>query len=106
MVVKERVGRNRYIAFRIEGGEDLQAGEVKAALTEASWHEPKEARPWLVRFRTGAGIVRVSHLHKDTALRLLRSLQRIAARRVTVRTLGTTGTVRRAIRKYLEPPDP
>ncbi|MFQ6012331.1 MAG: Rpp14/Pop5 family protein [Thermoplasmata archaeon] len=74
------------------------------ALREVSRHLPKEARPWLVRFRGGTGVVRVSHLHKETALRLLRSLQTVGSRKVNVRTLGTSGTVRKAIRKYLEPP--
>ncbi len=100
--MKDRVGRKRYIAFRIEGGKDLQTGEVTRALREASHHLPKEARPWLVHLRSGVGIVGVSHLHKDTAIPLLQSIKAVGDRDVKVHTLGTSGTIRQAIRKYLE----
>ncbi|MFQ5907472.1 MAG: Rpp14/Pop5 family protein [Thermoplasmata archaeon] len=76
------------------------------ALSEAFQHLPEEAQPWLVRFQGGAGIVRVSHRQKETALGILRALRRIGGQAVTVHTLGTSGTVRAAIRKYLEPSAP
>ncbi|MFQ5920004.1 MAG: Rpp14/Pop5 family protein [Thermoplasmata archaeon] len=104
--MKDRVGRNRYIAFQIDGGADLQSGEVNRALREAFDPHPKEARPWLVHLRDGRGVVRVSHLYKDTAISLLRSLKIADDQGVRVRTLGTSGTIRGAVRKYLEPSDP
>lgn len=100
-VVKDRVGRFRYIAFRIDGGKDLQTGEVIRALSEASQNHPQEARPRLIHFRDGEGIVRVSHLHRDAAVPLLRSLRTVGEREVRVFTLGTSGTIRKAIGKYL-----
>ncbi len=100
-VVKDRVGRFRYIAFRIDGGRDLQTGEVIRALSEASQNHPREARPRLVHLRSGEGVVRVSHLHRDAAVPLLRSLRTVGEREVRVLTLGTSGTIRKAIQKYL-----
>jgi RNase P/RNase MRP subunit POP5 len=100
--VKDRVGRNRYIAFRVEGGKDIQTGEVIRALREASHHLPEEARPWLVHLRNELGVVRVSHLHKDTAIPLLQAIKTVGDRDVKLHTLGTSGTIRQAIRKYLE----
>ena len=101
MVVKDRVGRFRYIAFRIDGGKDLQTGEVIRALSEASQNHPREARPRLVHLRDGEGVVRVSHLHRDAAIPLLQSLRTVGEREVRVLTVGTSGTIRKAIQKYL-----
>lgn len=103
-VVKDRIGRNRYVAFRVEGGGNVQVGEVTQALRDVSRSLPEEARPGLVRFQDGLGLVRVSHRHKEDTIRLLRSLRTIGERAVRVRTLGTTGTIRKAIRAYFGPP--
>lgn len=107
-VVKDRVGRNRYVAFRVEGGAALSRDQVIEALREAAHGLPEDARPWLIRWRGGEGVVRCGHRHKETVLDLLRSLRRIGGREVRVETLGTSGTVRKAVRKYLGqgPPSP
>lgn len=73
------------------------------ALREASRALPGQARPRLVRFHRGGGIARVSHLHKEDMIRVLRSIRTIKSRRVVVDTLGTSGTIRKAIRKFLAP---
>lgn len=101
MVVRDRVGRRRYVAFRVEGGADLALDEVVQALREASQHLPEEARPWVVRFQDGQGIVRCDHRYTREARELLQGLLRIGDREVGVRTLGTSGTIRKTVRKYL-----
>ena len=100
-VVKDRVGRYRYVAFRVQGGAGLSRAQVVQALQEASQGLPEDARPWLIRWEEGAGVVRCGHRHKEAALDLLRSLGRVGGREVRVETLGTSGTVRKAVRKYL-----
>lgn len=74
-----------------------------AALHEASIRLPKEDRPWLIHFREGKGIVRCSHVAKEEVIEALRSISSIGSREVTLRTLGTSGTVRGAMEKYIEP---
>jgi RNase P/RNase MRP subunit POP5 len=101
-VVKDRVGRHRYVVFRVEGGEDLEMGDVIGGLREAFASYPQEARPWLVLWRGGKGVVRCAHVRKDDVIHVLRSIRRIGGREVRVETLGTSGTVRKAVRKYIQ----
>jgi RNase P/RNase MRP subunit POP5 len=100
-VVKDKVGRNRYIAFQVEGGDDLEMGDMIRALREAFSSFPQDTRPWLVLFQQGQGVVKCSHLHKDDVIRVLQSIRRVGEREVRIRTLGTSGTVRKTVRKYL-----
>ncbi|MFQ5837208.1 MAG: Rpp14/Pop5 family protein [Thermoplasmata archaeon] len=101
--MKDRVGRHRYVVFQVEGGENLETGEMIQALQEASTSLAQDARPWLVLFRRGQGIVRCSHIHKEEVIQLLQSIREAGGREVRIRTLGTSGTVRRAMKKYMAP---
>ena len=92
-----RPPRYRYVAFRVDGPRAFSYEEVLAALRA----EP--GRPWLVGFRDPLGLARCTNLSKDLAIRALRGITAIAGESVTVTTLGTSGTIRRATAKYLRP---
>lgn len=101
-MVKDRVGRPRYVVFLVEGAA-VEKASVIQALREASRPLPEEARPWLVSLEEGVGVVRCRHTAKEDVIRLLRGVRRVGGREVRVRTLGTSGTLRRARAKYVEP---
>lgn len=58
-------------------------------------------RLWLVEFENPVGLVRTTHLEKDDAIRALTAIGTVAGERVRVTTIGTSGTIRAATRKYL-----
>lgn len=87
--------RYRYIAFRVDGPRAFRRDEVLAALRSA----PQRLR--LVEFRGVLGLVRTTHLEKDGAIRALVAIDIMAGERVAVTTMGTSGTIRAATRKYL-----
>ncbi len=73
------------------------------SLREASPTLVEESRPWLVSFQRGVGIVKCAHRDKQEVIKLLKTIRRVGSREVHVRTLGTSGTVRKAMGKYVGP---
>jgi ribonuclease P/MRP protein subunit POP5 len=104
VVVKDRVGRSRYIAFKITSEDTVGTGDLIATFKRAAdkYEDGERIRPWLIMFEKGKGIVRCSHTSKDECINLLRAIKGVGGNKVTIVTLGTSGTVRGARRKYLE----
>lgn len=86
MAVKDRVGRTRYVAFRIEGG-PLSRAAVGGALPEGAK---------LTRFDGTHGIARTPHVGRDALVAHLRGLAAVGGRPVQVVPLVTSGTLRKA----------
>lgn len=86
VTVKDRVGRVRYVAFRVDGG-PLRRDAMSGAL-------PPSAK--LTRFDGTHGILRTGHTQRDELLSFLRGLSRIGGREVRVEPLTTSGTIRKA----------
>jgi RNase P/RNase MRP subunit POP5 len=86
--------RYRYIAFRLEGPRVFRRDEVLEALRSSS------PRLWLVAFEGTSGLVRTTNLEKDAAIRFLNRMDRVSGEVVRLTTLGTSGTIRAATRKY------
>lgn len=86
VTVRDKVGRTRYVAFRLRGG-SVRRDELGAALP-----------PWarLTRFDGTHGLVRCLHTQRDELVAHLTGLRRVGARDVEVETLATSGTLRRA----------
>ena len=106
MVVKDRVGRNRYVAFRIGGAQRPSAAGFAEVLRAASALALPEDRPRLVFLEGDRGLVRCRHTAKAATIARLQALNREVEGAFRVETLGTSGTIRRARRKYLEAPGP
>ena len=87
--------RYRYIAFRVDGPRPFLRDEVLEALRAAP------DRLWLVEFDDPLGLARTTHLEKDAAIRTLTAIGTVGGERVRVTTMGTSGTIRAATRKYL-----
>jgi RNase P/RNase MRP subunit POP5 len=62
-------------------------------------------RLWLVDFEGTSGLVRTTNLEKDAAIHALNGIEVMAGEAVHVTTVGTSGTIRAATRKYLTPRD-
>ncbi|HEV8595778.1 MAG TPA: hypothetical protein VGR51_09640 [Thermoplasmata archaeon] len=97
MVVRDKVGRNRYIAFVVTP--PVEKSRLVAALKAG----PGSDRPWLVEYDGGRGLVRCPHTAKDATIAFLNEL-RVGASRL--RTTGTSGTIRTAREKFLAPRRP
>jgi ribonuclease P/MRP protein subunit POP5 len=104
VVVKDRVGRSRYVAFEISSDDVVSTGDLISSFRKAAdkYDDAERIRPWLIMFEKGKGIVRCSHTSKDEVINLLKSVKGVGGKKVKIRTLGTSGTVRGARRKYLE----
>jgi len=92
MVVRDKVGRNRYVAFVVTPPVD------KARLAWALRSATTLGRPWLVEYDGGRGLVGCAHIEKDATISFLNELHIGDAR---VRTTGTSGTIRSAREKFL-----
>ena len=60
--------------------------------------------PWVIFIKNNFGLIRCHHLDKDKTLELLLSIKHIGGvnNHVKIETLGTTGTIRSARKKYLD----
>jgi len=60
--------------------------------------------PWVIGLKNNFGIIRCHHLDKEITIRLLQSIKYLGKikSRVKIETLGTTGTIRSARKKYLD----
>lgn len=92
VVVRDKVGRNRYIAFVVTP--PVEKARLVAALKVA----PGPDRPWLVEYDGGRGLVRCAHTAKDATIVFLNELKVGSSR---IRTTGTSGTIRTAREKFL-----
>jgi hypothetical protein len=86
MSVKDRVGRPRYLAFRLHGG-PLPRAALSGIL-------PPAAK--LTRFDGTHGIVRTLHRDREAVQAFLGSMTKAGSREVRVETLVTSGTLRKA----------
>lgn len=103
MAVKDKIGRRRYIAFRIQCDKEIQENDLIRVVREKCSKENKleEIKPWILRFENNQGLLRCSHLAKERAIEMLMSINEVNGVKVNIETLGTSGTIRSAVRKYL-----
>ncbi|HET6404147.1 MAG TPA: hypothetical protein VFH78_05830, partial [Candidatus Thermoplasmatota archaeon] len=84
---RERVGRTRYVAFRIAEGGPVSRGVLSGAL-------PPFAK--LTRFDGTYGVLRTGHRDRDALLAVLKAPLSAGGQEVRVETLTTSGTLRKA----------
>ncbi len=105
MTVKDRIGRKRYIAFRIETHSTrfFSRDDVIGALRRAAYSGKDRIKPpHLTVFDAprSIGVVRVKHTDKERAIELLNSIRSIGGRDVKVVTLRTSGTIKSLRERY------
>jgi RNase P/RNase MRP subunit POP5 len=89
--------RDRYIAFEVSDSRLTQ--DVAGAFREAVASWPRENRPQVLFIEGRRGLVRCGHLVKDEVVRVLNGL-RVRDAEGHVRTIGASGTIRRAKMRY------
>lgn len=97
--------RHRYIGFIIRGSDRIfEREEVKRAIIKRSSEifgdRLRETGLRLTRFNGREGIVHCYHLFKDEVINLLLSIERIGRDRVSIETLGTSGTIKSLNKKF------
>ena len=93
--------RDRYIAFEVP--EPRLGGAVAAALHEAVASWPPAERPHVLFLEGRRGLVRCGHRQKEEVVRLLNGI-RVGSPSAAVRTVGASGTIRRARMRYFVKP--
>jgi len=88
VTVKDRVGRTRYVAFRVDGG-PLSRAALGAIL-------PPSAK--LTRFDGTHGVARCVHRDLDALRPVLNAAHRVGGKDVQLVSLVTSGTLRAAAR--------
>lgn len=88
--------RQRYVAFRVDAEAAVTMDGLVETLRELNdW-------AWVVAFDGSEGILRCPHTRKDDAIELLRGLEAIGGVAADVETLGTSGTIAKCRRKFLD----
>ena len=55
----------------------------------------------LIKFEDNKGIVKCNHIEKDNTINLLRSINEVLSSKIMINTLGTSGTIKALIGKYM-----
>ena len=100
MVRRPRGVRVRYVAFRVEPG--VSRAAIAAAIRSACEAIAGPLSPELVLYDRDRGLVRCGHRQKESVIAALNGIARVGATGAIVRTVGTSGTIRKARAKYLD----
>jgi len=101
MVVKEKRGRRRYIAFEVLSDTPLNLAELKSILRNEAQHYGMEP-PKVIQFENQRGIVRCPHTEKEKIVELLNNIKRTGKKELRIRSLRTSGTLRKLRRLYFQ----
>lgn len=96
--------RWRYIAFKVKG--KVAEWDLRRALAELSREvRAKGPRPRLVLFDVGSGkgLLRCGHMQVEALVDRLARIREVGGGKVKLETLGVSGTIRAAKRKFLVP---
>lgn len=95
--------RYRYVVFKISG-ERVDKRAVIKWVNSIYKHEELEdfERLRLVYFRDNVGLMRCPHTRKERVIELINGVKFIAGTNVEVRSVGTSGTIKSALTKYVE----
>jgi len=100
MVADKRL-RKRYIAFEVLSEEKIDRKELMEAIHNFSGKPMQKDRLSVMLLQENKGVVRCQHTLKEETLRLLRSINNVGGKKVQLRTIGTSGTIRKA-KEYLD----
>ena len=117
MVVKSKIGRKRYIIFRIDASSFINKRDMIYSLkTQYKYKSNSNGSegandisdfnktPWLISLDRNYGLIRCHHLDTNKTIKLLQSIQSAGNIKLPIKitTLGTAGTIRSARKKYLD----
>jgi RNase P/RNase MRP subunit POP5 len=98
MVVRDKVGRKRYVVLTVNTEGKLSPDDLERAVVSLLRDEGalQSVRPKLIDFDGRVGIMRCSHTGKDALIALLNSMTVVSGAETLVETVKTSGTLRKA----------
>lgn len=99
MVVREKVGRKRYIAFELVEGPELTRSRLSRALDGRLRKEFPGSRIEVILIVEGKGILRTDHRSAERTIEVLNEFD-MPADGFKLRTLKTSGTIRKLKKRY------
>lgn len=100
MVVKDRVGRPRYIVFKLEPG-GLERRDMIRAINSVSSKVGIRPAPRLTVFDGTKGILKCDHREASEVREMLQGIKEIGGGGAKVVAVRTSGTLRKA-KEYLD----
>ncbi len=94
--------RWRYIAFKISSGTKVARNDFLGAMIAASKSTPLANSFRITVFEGDFGILKVPHILKEDAIKVLNSIDSIKGTSCKVESLKTSGTIRTLKEKYKE----
>jgi RNase P/RNase MRP subunit POP5 len=103
---KEKV-RKRYLVVRLDCEEEIPRNVLIKAIRKAAagfgdnYYE--EVGPWLTYFERNYGVIKYNHKKKEQMLALVERMSVVNkdSARVPIHTLGISGTINKARKKYI-----
>ena len=108
LVIIKEGRRRRYIGFKVKSLKNVFftkkqiIEEIRKKCPFFFEKDCKEVGIYLIRYDNEEGIVRCKHTDKETTIKLLKSINRISDKKVIIETLGTSGTIKSLVRKYIK----
>ena len=104
-IVKEG-RRRRYIGFMINSKHIFEKNDLIQKIQKIcmkSYNKKcNEMGIFLIRLKDNKGIIRCNHIEKENTIKLLKSIDKITKYKVDIETLGTSGTIKSLVKKYLQ----
>ena len=107
LVIIKEGRRRRYIGFEVKSLKDIVFTK-KQIIEEIQKKCPfffekgcKEVGINLIKYNDEKGIVRCKHTDKENTIKLLKSIKKISNKKVSIETLGTSGTIKALVRKHM-----
>ena len=61
----------------------------------------KDMGLYLIRFDGRKGILKCNHIEKENAIKLLKTINTISSKKVEIKTVGASGTIKALIKKHM-----
>ncbi|MFQ6107345.1 MAG: Rpp14/Pop5 family protein [Thermoplasmata archaeon] len=98
MVVRDKVGRKRYVVFCVDSESSLSHEDFERAMVSMFREKGvlRSVRPRLIDFDGRTGIMRCAHTGKEEVIGLLNRIVDVKGTEVRIETVKTSGTLRKA----------
>jgi RNase P/RNase MRP subunit POP5 len=90
MTVKDKVGRKRYITFKLESPRELSRGELIYTFNK------RPSKPYLIILEEKGGIVRCLHKKLDDTVKELNGIHKLKDVEVKIETIKVAGSIKKA----------
>ena len=107
-IIVKKTRRNRYICFVVKSPnkqfniEKYEINnEIKLQCKNLFNKNCENMGIRLISFNGKKGIVKCNHIEKDNTIKLLNSIKKISSNEIEILTIGTSGTIKTLIKKYI-----